>query len=216
MTRFIIRRLVWLLVAIFGISVVVFVALRILPGDVASVMAGLNSPPERVAALRSQLGLNRPVIAQYGDWMFSLLHGDFGTSLLTGKSVSSLVATRASITFPLIVLGMAIAVGLGVPLGLASVLSDSPRKQGPFHVEWTTADRAVLARQRIIGTLPLPGIPAERMAFTNRRRDFVDIAGYSGRYHRRRERYALHSFGFVGYSGHGNHRYGDGVRHDPP
>jgi peptide/nickel transport system permease protein len=66
--------------------------------------------------------------------MFSLLHGDFGTSLLTGKSVSSLVATRASITFPLIVLGMAIAVGLGVPLGLASVLSDSPRKQGTFHV----------------------------------------------------------------------------------
>ena len=98
--RFVLKRLALFVVALFGLSVVVFAALRILPGDVASVMAGVNSPPERVTQLREQLGLNRPLIAQYFDWMSALARGDFGTSILTGRSVTSLVGARASITFP--------------------------------------------------------------------------------------------------------------------
>ena len=58
--RFVLKRLALFVVALLGLSVVIFAALRILPGDVASVMAGVNSPPERVAQLREQLGLNRP------------------------------------------------------------------------------------------------------------------------------------------------------------
>ena len=104
--RFVLKRLALFVVALFGLSVVVFAALRILPGDVASVMAGVNSPPERVTQLREQLGLNRPLIAQYFDWMSALARGDFGTSILTGRSVTSLVGARASITFPLIILGL--------------------------------------------------------------------------------------------------------------
>lgn len=107
--RFVLKRLALFVVALFGLSVVVFAALRILPGDVASVMAGVNSPPERVTQLREQLGLNRPLIAQYFDWMSALARGDFGTSILTGRSVTSLVGARASITFPLIILGLLIA-----------------------------------------------------------------------------------------------------------
>ena len=104
--RFVLKRLALFVVALFGLSVVVFAALRILPGDVASVMAGVNSPPERVTQLREQLGLNRPLIAQYFDWMSALARGDFGTSILTGRSVTSLVGARASITFPLIILAL--------------------------------------------------------------------------------------------------------------
>lgn len=107
--RFVLKRLALFVVALFGLSVVVFAALRILPGDVASVMAGVNSPPERVTQLREQLGLDRPLIAQYFDWMSALARGDFGTSILTGRSVTSLVGARASITFPLIILGLLIA-----------------------------------------------------------------------------------------------------------
>ena len=66
--RFVIRRLLLFVAALFGISILVFAALRVLPGDVASIMAGLNSPPERVAALREQLGLNKPLVGQYFDW----------------------------------------------------------------------------------------------------------------------------------------------------
>ena len=82
--RFVLKRLALFVVALFGLSVVVFAALRILPGDVASVMAGVNSPPERVTQLRDQLGLTRPLIAQSVDWMSALARGDFGTSILTG------------------------------------------------------------------------------------------------------------------------------------
>ena len=112
--RFVLKRLALFVVALFGLSVVVFAALRILPGDVASVMAGVNSPPERVTQLREQLGLNRPLIAQYFDWMSALARGDFGTSILTGRSVTSLVGARASITFPLIILGLLIALAIGL------------------------------------------------------------------------------------------------------
>lgn len=132
--RFVIRRLLLFAAALFGISIVVFAALRVLPGDVASVMAGLNSPPERVAALRSQLGLDRPLIAQYADWIGALLHGDFGTSILTGRSISAQVGERASVTFPLIVLGLLIAMGLGIPLGCEATLARSRAARGMFHM----------------------------------------------------------------------------------
>ena len=132
--RFVLKRLALFVVALFGLSVVVFAALRILPGDVASVMAGVNSPPERVTQLREQLGLNRPLIAQYFDWMSALARGDFGTSILTGRSVTSLVGARASITFPLIILGLLIALVIGLPLGCAAVLARSATVRAVFHV----------------------------------------------------------------------------------
>ena len=128
------KRLALFVVALFGLSVVVFAALRILPGDVASVMAGVNSPPERVTQLREQLGLNRRLIAQYFDWMSALARGDFGTSILTGRSVTSLVGARASITFPLIILGLLIALAIGLPLGCAAVLARSATVRAVFHV----------------------------------------------------------------------------------
>ena len=132
--RFVLKRLTLFVVALFGLSVVVFAALRILPGDVASVMAGVNSPPERVTQLREQLGLNRPLIAQYFDWMSALARGDFGTSILTGRSVTSLVGARASITFPLIILALLIALVIGLPLGCAAVLARSATVRAVFHV----------------------------------------------------------------------------------
>ncbi|PJM78862.1 ABC transporter permease [Bifidobacterium scaligerum] len=132
--RFVIRRLLLFVVALFGISVVVFAALRILPGDVASIMAGINAPASRVAQLREQLGLNRPLVAQYFDWMGALVTGDFGTSILTGRSVTALIGARASITFPLIIVGLLIAMLIGLPLGCAAVLARSPRVRMAFHV----------------------------------------------------------------------------------
>lgn len=97
-------------------------------------MAGVNSPPERVTQLREQLGLNRPLIAQYFDWMSALARGDFGTSILTGRSVTSLVGARASITFPLIILALLIALAIGLPLGCAAVLARSATVRAVFHV----------------------------------------------------------------------------------
>jgi len=155
--RFVLKRLALFVVALFGLSVVVFAALRILPGDVASVMAGVNSPPERVTQLREQLGLDRPLIAQYFDWMSALARGDFGTSILTGRSVTSLVGARASITFPLIILALLIALVAGLCGGTG------PQRNGACGVSCTgycrrcrtcvvgrsAADSVVRARRRI-------------------------------------------------------------------
>ncbi|KFJ04132.1 glutathione transport system permease [Bifidobacterium subtile] len=131
--RFLLRRLALFVAALIVISGVIFMALRVLPGDVASVMAGMNSPPSRVAALRSQLGLDRPLAQQYLDWAGALLHGDFGVSMLTGRTISAQVGARASVTFPLIALGLAIALLIGIPLGCASSLARSERLRTLFH-----------------------------------------------------------------------------------
>ncbi|AKV55474.1 peptide ABC transporter substrate-binding protein [Bifidobacterium actinocoloniiforme DSM 22766] len=132
--RFLLRRLLLFAVALLALSLLVFAALRILPGDVASIMAGINSPPERVTALRSQLGLDRPLPQQYASWMGGLLRGDFGVSMLTGRSISSQVASRAALTFPLIGLGLAVALCIGIPLGCYSLLARSPRARALCQV----------------------------------------------------------------------------------
>ena len=155
--RFVLKRLALFVVALFGLSVVVFAALRILPGDVASVMAGVNSPPERVTQLREQLGLNRPLIAQYFDWMSALARGDFGTSILTGRSVTSLVGARASITFPLIILGLLIALAIGLPLGCAAVLARSATVRAVFHVLALLFGRGV----GLLDVFPSQGFPLD-------------------------------------------------------
>lgn len=121
MFRMICQRLLLFIAALFCISAAVFLALRVLPGDVAQVMAGLNSPHGKVEQLRAELGLNKPLFTQYADWLLGVLRGDFGVSVLTGRPVVSMILSRATITFPLIFLGLAIALAIGIPLGCFKV-----------------------------------------------------------------------------------------------
>lgn len=132
--RYLIRRLVLFVAALFGLSLLVFVALRILPGDVASVMAGTNATPARVAALRSQMGLDRSYPQQYADWLSGLMHGNMGVSAISERSVSSQVGSHAAITMPLIVLSLIVALGVGVPLGCQAVLAANSRVRGVLHI----------------------------------------------------------------------------------
>jgi peptide/nickel transport system permease protein len=132
--RAVVRRLCLFIGALFGMSLIIFAALRILPGDVASVMAGVNASPQRVAALREQLGLNRSAIEQYGAWLDGVLHGDFGSSILTGRSISAQIVLRSQVTFPLILMSLAIALLIGLPLGCAGALATHPRMRQFFRV----------------------------------------------------------------------------------
>ena len=134
MVRFLVRRLALFALALVFISILVFAALRILPGDVASVMAGLNAPPERVETLRQQMGLDHSYPRQYLDWANGLIHGDLGRSLLTGRPVAAQVGERAQVTFPLILCGLVVALALGIPLGCASALARSPRMRSISHM----------------------------------------------------------------------------------
>ncbi|MCI1935727.1 MAG: ABC transporter permease [Bifidobacteriaceae bacterium] len=129
MLKFVVRRLALFCVALIVLSLLVFACLRILPGNVAAVMAGTNSTPERIAALSEQLGLNRSYPAQYFQWIGDLLHGNLGTSVLTGRSTMAETWQRAQVTLPLIVLGLLLSLVIGIPLGVVA----SSHREGGLH-----------------------------------------------------------------------------------
>jgi peptide/nickel transport system permease protein len=120
--RYTLTRFALLLLGLLVASVLIFVTLRVLPGDVASVIAGVGSTPEQQDAIRARLGLDRPLPAQYLDWIGGLFRGDLGTSLLTGSSVVDQLAQKAEVTVPLGVLSLLIAVVISVPPGVLSAM----------------------------------------------------------------------------------------------
>ena len=121
-----VRRLLFFAAAMVILSILVFLVLRVLPGDQASLIAGLNSTPEQVARLRRQLGLDRSYASQYFSWLQAVFHGDLGTSLLTGQSVAGQAAQRSQVTFPLICISLILSALIGIPLGVSSVAAAVP------------------------------------------------------------------------------------------
>ncbi|MDP9736755.1 MULTISPECIES: ABC transporter permease [unclassified Curtobacterium] len=123
MTRFLVGRLLLLVVGLLVASIIVFATLRVLPGDVAQIVAGTQSTPAQVEQLRQQLGLDRPVVVQYLDWIGGVLRGDLGRSLVTNGAVGPEIAQKLAVTLPLAGMSLVAALVLGVPLGvLAAVL----------------------------------------------------------------------------------------------
>ena len=84
MIRYALTRLALLLLGLFVASALIFMTLRVLPGDVAQLIAGVNSTPDQVAAIRDRLGLDDPLPVQYDAWIGGVLKGDLGSSLITG------------------------------------------------------------------------------------------------------------------------------------
>ena len=132
--RFVLQRLALFAVTLFAMSVLIFVALRILPGDVATVIAGVKATPEQVERLREELGLNRSLPAQYLDWATALLRGDLGTSVLTGRDVGSQVLARLQVTLPLVTLGLLLALLIGITLGVAYLVVPNAAVRQVLHV----------------------------------------------------------------------------------
>ncbi|MEK6345125.1 MAG: ABC transporter permease [Curtobacterium sp.] len=123
MTRFLIGRLLLLVVGLLVASIIVFATLRVLPGDVAQIVAGTQATPEQVAQLRQELGLDRPVVLQYLDSIGGLFRGDLGRSLVTEGPVAPELVQKLGVTLPLAGMSLVAALVLGVPLGvLAAVL----------------------------------------------------------------------------------------------
>nr|WP_221189202.1 ABC transporter permease [Microbacterium proteolyticum] len=103
-------------------SVLIFLSLRVLPGDVAQLIAGAEATPAQIAAVRASLGLDVPLWSQYGDWIGGLSRGDLGTSLVTGTSVAAELADKARVTVPLAAMSLTVALLVGIPFGVLSAL----------------------------------------------------------------------------------------------
>ena len=126
MLRFLIRRLFFLIFIIYGVSILVFVSVRLLPGDPAQVMLGERATPESLANLRIKLGLDKPWFVQYMYYIGNVVQGDLGTSIISNNSVMSDILKKFPATIELAFGSMIIATLVGVSAGiLAAVYRNS-------------------------------------------------------------------------------------------
>ncbi|MCU0549513.1 MAG: ABC transporter permease [Leptolyngbya sp. Prado105] len=122
MSQYILKRLLGLIPVLLGITLAVFLLLRLIPGDPAIVLAGERATPEQVAALRTQLGLDRPLFLQYFAFVGNLLQLKLGNSILTGIPVLDEIRTRWAATFELSIAAIFVAVVIGIPAGIIAAV----------------------------------------------------------------------------------------------
>ena len=120
MTAYLLRRLGLFVVSLFVSSIIIFVLLRLVPGDLAHVLGGINATPERLAVLRHQLGLDRSLVSQYGHWIGGAMHGDFGRSALNGQSAAGELWSKLHLTGPLIIASTLVSIIVAIPLGIVA------------------------------------------------------------------------------------------------
>ncbi|MFT9847737.1 ABC transporter permease [Aneurinibacillus sp. REN35] len=126
MGMYIVKRVLIAIPVMFGISLLSFFLIRLVPGDTVTAMLGASYSEEQAAALRAEHGLDKPLIVQYGIWIGRVLTGDFGESSFTGEPVLYVILERLPVTLELTVLSLALAVLIAIPLGaLAAVKRNS-------------------------------------------------------------------------------------------
>lgn len=117
MTRYVVSRLTQAVLVGLATSIVVFLVLRLIPGDPAVVLAGGDATPDQIAAVRKDLGLDKPLPVQYLDWLDGVLHGDLGQSYINSFPAATLIRSALPATLQLAVAGLGLGILLGIPLG---------------------------------------------------------------------------------------------------
>ena len=115
---FLLRRAGLALLTLAAASIVIFLALEVVPGDPAEIMLGINATEDAVAALRERLGLNLPPLQRYLSWVGGVLTGDFGTSYTYAEPVLELVRDRIAVSLPLALLALALSTAIAIPVGM--------------------------------------------------------------------------------------------------
>jgi peptide/nickel transport system permease protein len=122
MIHFILRRLGFVCLTVLLSSAIIFFATQVLPGDLATMILGRFASEEARANLRGQLGLDRPMIVQYGSWLWGFVRGDWGASLSTGQDVLPITLTRLGNSAILMLAGVLLYVPIGIVLGLLAAV----------------------------------------------------------------------------------------------
>ena len=130
MRTYLTKRLLLIVPTLFGVAAVVFVIMRVIPGDVTLLILGGDQTgridPQQLAAMRHQLGLDQPIAVQFGQWLWDVLRLDFGKSLWTGQPVIEEVLIRLPLSLEVAILATIVSVLLAIPLGmLAAVCQDT-------------------------------------------------------------------------------------------
>ena len=127
MSLFLAKRFATFVATLAGTTIITFLALEILPGDPARVILGVEAPDSAVQALREQLGLDRPALERYLEWVSSLATGSFANSYTYSVPVDELLAARLEITVPLALLAMALSVAMAMTLGIFAAARHNQR-----------------------------------------------------------------------------------------
>jgi peptide/nickel transport system permease protein len=142
MPKFLLRRLLTVIPVLFLVSIVVFSLLYITPGDAATSLAGgEDATPERIEAVRQQLGLDDPLLEQYGRWIGNVLQGDLGHSLFSDRPITEDLKSRFPVTLSLAMSGLFVALIIGVPAGIIAGM----RPRSAFDRAITTITSAAVA-----------------------------------------------------------------------
>lgn len=176
MTAYVLRRLGLFVLGLLVTSAIVFVVLRVLPGNVAQVVGGIRATPEQLAHIRDVYGLDRPLLGQYLDWLAGLARLDLGTSLVTNAPIAAQLGEKLLVTLPLCALGLAAALVVGLPLGVWSglrpdrasgaLVSIVAQAAAAVPVLWAGLLLVVLLGRGVglVGVLPSQGFPLDGWA----------------------------------------------------
>src|SRR5499426_4721245 len=134
MLAYIIRRILATLPVMAVVALFVFSLLYIAPGDPAAVIAGEQATPDDVERIRQSLGLDRPFVIRFGEWVWQILHADLGTSIFTNLPVAAMIAQRIEPTLSLMAVTLILAVSIAVPIGVVAAWKAD-----------TIIDRAIMA-----------------------------------------------------------------------
>jgi len=122
MTAYIVRRLLWMVLVLFGVAAITFVIAFLVPGDPARLYAGTNASPQAVKIIHHQLGLDRPLWVQFGDYMWRVVHLDFGFSYRYQAPVLPAILQRFPATAELAIAGVFFELIIGMPIGILSAI----------------------------------------------------------------------------------------------
>ncbi len=125
--QYLIRRIQRLAIVLAAVTFVTFLVVNILPGDVAYEIAGMDSSEEEVQEIREELGLNRPVLVRYVDWVGGIFTGDWGRSFLSDEDVWEVIIGRFPVSFELMILAQVIALAMAIPAGVISAFRPNGR-----------------------------------------------------------------------------------------
>jgi len=118
LARYLVQKLLSLVAIQFGLTLIVFFMIRLVPGDTVDFIFGQSMSPERMNEIRRLWGLDRPAAVQYADWLNSLLHGDFGHSILTGRPILTDIGLRLPVTIEISAVAAGWSIALGVSFGI--------------------------------------------------------------------------------------------------
>lgn len=141
--KYVLKKVLSCIITLFIVSLLVFAAFSLIPGDPALSRLGTNATESALAALRHQMGLDRPLIVRYFEWLTSALRGDFGKSYSYSMTVTSMIADKLPITLTLMLYSMVLMVIIAVPLGVYA-----------SYKEGTVIDRAIQIINQITMAIP--------------------------------------------------------------